>query len=247
MFIKWKKVKILNLYDDFKKLKICEEEIKNEINTHYSHFNKCIELKVDLLAISDDDSIHIWKNNDKKYVKIKEIKLNEDPSDLLLINNNYFIASLFDSKKVFFYNISNFEKTEEISNIDSINSDNCLLLYKNNYIFVNCIKGIAVIYAETKQLIQYIENFEGYDNKKICIDNNENIAIFNYSNKNLSIMKLFFEEGNFISVEEYKHVKFEEENNNSYYDKKIDCMFLNEDNSIIIFVGENIYVLKDKN
>ena len=238
-------VKILCFDDKNMKLKICKEEIKSELNEQNDHFIKCIELKPDLLAISDDDSIYIWKNNDKKYSKIKEIKLTEDPFDLLLINNKYFVTSLYNSRKIEFYSIENFEKVDQILKIDSIDSDNCLLLYNSEYIIVNCLKGIAIISVETRQLIQYIDNFEGYDNKKICIDNNDNIYIFN-SYKNMGIKKFIFEEGDFNQIEEYKNIKFEKENEKTNEQKELDLFCLNDDDNIIIWGGESAYVLKDK-
>ena len=239
-------VKILDFDIDNENLKICEEEIKNEYEQN-KHFIKCIELANNLVAVSDEESILIWKNNDKKYLKIKTIELNEYPLDLLFINNDYFIFSLYESEKIVFYDIKNFKIIEDISNIDSINSNNCLLLYKKKYIIVNCEKGIAVIYTNTRQLIQYIENYEGYENKNICIDNNDNIAIYNIS-KNVGIMKFIFDDGYFIPVEEYKVIikeEKEDDRDNSDLEKGSDLFFLNEDNSIIVLMGVKAYVIKE--
>ena len=227
-----------------KNMKISEEQIIDYPISQNDHFYKCIELPNNLIATSDNIKISIWRKNNanKLYSKKIDILLSEKPNDILAINYDCFILSNYKSSKIIFYDINSFNKIKEIQNIDPINSDDCLFLYKS-YIIINCIGGIALLLIKNKKLIQYI-NFEGYYNKKLCITNNEIFYMMDNSKK-VSIMKLKFENGYFIPLEEFKDIEVENENKNINYERNfIENIIVNKNN--IIVWGKYIYVLKEK-
>ena len=82
--------------------------------------------------------------------------MNAETNDLLLINDAYFASSQACRKTITFIDISNLKEDKIITNIDSIDCNNCLSVFKN-FIIVNCTEGIAIILLETKKLIQYIK------------------------------------------------------------------------------------------
>ena len=126
--------------------------------------------------------------------------------------------------------------------IDSNPSENCLTLYKE-YILINCVRGIAIIEIKTLEKVQYIVNLEGYENKIISVDNNNNLIILN-AYQNISIMKLKFEDGCLIPFEEYRNIEvIDNKQNNKQSPKCIENVCENNDN--IIAWGKYIYVLKD--
>ena len=102
-----------------------QEIIDNEdIN---SHFNKCIQLTNKYLATADDDNIIIWNNNNIKQFEIeKKIVIGAKTSDLILVNNEYFISSQPDKKIIVIININSFEISNTILNVDCIDSQNSL-------------------------------------------------------------------------------------------------------------------------
>lgn len=174
---------------------ICENEIK--INNYKivdqpkkanSHFNKCIQWEYNnYLVTADNLYIKLWSEpiflRSNNYQNVTTLEINEITSDLLLIENGIFVSSHPGNKTINFIYFNNIPfyiyKQTIIPKIDSINSQNCLFLYKD-YIIVNCNKGIAIILKKTKQLIQYIEDdYKILNRKEICIDNEENIYILN--------------------------------------------------------------------
>ena len=69
-----------------------------------SHFNKCIQLTEKFIATADNKKIKIWKNSDKEQLEIeKKIEINSKTSDLLLVNDVYFISSQPDKKNYSYY------------------------------------------------------------------------------------------------------------------------------------------------
>ena len=209
------------------------------------HFFKCIKLANGDLATSSEENIKIWykKYHNSKYYDCRgSIYIFGMPKDLLSIDNKYFISSNSQVKTISFYNIINNYKNEKtIPEIDSIDSPNCLFLYKK-YIIVNCKNGFALLSIKTKELIQYRCNFKGYTNKNICIGNDESIYIINIDNRNISIKKLAIEEGLFKTIKEYKQIEIDKLGYFVYSQKEIICF---NDSNIIIW-KENIYILKEK-
>ena len=256
-----KTVKIMDYEEkslDEETLRICEEEIVDEVD-FIGNFNKCIFLKENLAATADMNSISIWnKNNDQsanKYSKIKKIEINGNICDLLLINDNYFISASNIYENISFFDTENFEKIKVIKNIDCVNTTNCLFLI-SNYILVNCKEGIAIINVDTKEYVQYYKIFNNNDNKRICINDRNDIYILN--NNNYSIVKMELSEGSFIVKEMYKKIEMESENDEDDEDEEGDKttesieshslgdleIIFNRNN--LILYGDAFYLLKDK-
>ena len=181
------KVKILDVNLEQLKFKLSKDEIiENGDGQKRTHFNKCIRISEQYLTTANNTNINIWskikaKNNDYKFIKIKDINVSNSISDLLLVNKEYFISCQPKYKNIIFFNINLLEKEKEISlNISEFNnSKNCLLLL-NEYIAITCIKGIAFIYIKTKEFVQFIEN--EFDRKYICSNNGKNIYIITFFN-----------------------------------------------------------------
>ena len=150
-------IKIFEYNLQKKAMKLCDEEINDEDNqSNLSiRFNKCIELIDDYVTTSDSNNICIWKKDSHSllYSNIKKMYLNEEINDLLLIDNNYFISSSSDEKIINFFNMENMEIEKILCDIDSINSNSCLFLLKD-YVIIDCIEGIAILYTKTKELFQ---------------------------------------------------------------------------------------------
>ena len=241
-------IKIFEYNLQKKAMKLCEEEINDEDNQSNQsiRFNKCIELIDDYLATSDSNNICIWKKDSHSllYSNIKKMYLNEEINDLLLIDNNYFISSSSDEKIINFFNMENMEIEKILCDIDSINSNNCLFLLKD-YVIIDCIEGIAILYTKTKELVQYIKNFCRYKKgKTIYTGNNNNIYIFDRRFSNFNIINMKFFEGYFITIKEYKNIKIK--NNyfiTNYRDYQMIC--INKDD-IIIYDKENVFILKEE-
>lgn len=241
---KW--VKIIDFDLEDQNIKMAGEIIKDDSNSENEHFYKCLEVKNGLVATNDDNSIIIWRQNNvnKLYSKKIVISLNGfgKPSDLLIANNEYIITCLSERKKIHFYDINNFELIKVFENIDSVGKD-CLILDKK-FLIVNCINGIAIITYKPKKAIRYIMNYEGYDNKILGIGINGNYYILTCSH-NLCIMKLQFDNGYFLPVEEFKDVEIENNNNsNNLVPKEIENIAVNNNN--ILVWGKCIFVLKEK-
>jgi len=231
-------IKIFDLDLENETMKLSDEQIKSKASIPNDHYNKCIELGNDLLATADNYKISVWKRNRKSFIRTSDLKFSEKPFDLLLVNNNYFITSLYLSKVIIFISTERNEIIDEIKNIDTVCSEECFILYKN-YIIVNCIKGFALISTETKKLIKYINNFEGYFNKKLCIDSKDYLYILG-NNNNTSIMKIRFDEDNLVPTEKYENLRRLNDEDN-LEENALENIFIN--NEEIIVWGKAIYIL----
>jgi len=231
-------IKIFDLDLENETMKLSDEQIKSKASIPNDHYNKCIELGNDLLATADNYKISVWKRNRKSFIRTSDLKFSEKPFDLLLVNNNYFITSLYLSKVIIFISTERNEIIDEIKNIDTVCSEECFILYKD-YIIVNCIKGFALISTETKKLIKYINNFEGYFNKKLCIDSKDYLYILG-NNNNTSIMKIRFDEDNLVPTEKYENLRRLNDEDN-LEENALENIFIN--NEEIIVWGKAIYIL----
>ena len=240
-------IKIFNLDIENKLMEESPYNIDDNENNSDGKFYKCIEISEDIIAAGDRNSISIWKNSEfsNSYNLLKKILNDTLTNDLLFINDEYFICSQPDEKRIIFYSIENTVKQSSIENIESINTNNCLFLI-GDYIIVNCRKGISVILKEQKELIQFIENSNKYiveNNKRLSLDKNNNIYILNklddsdYESKQkiyIEVIKL--ENNNFNLIQKY----------NNYYindSEKLDFVIMNENNLIVwgegLFISEN--------
>lgn len=175
-----------------------DEIIKeNTITLNKDHFYKCLELSKILVATSDYSHIDIWSKNEnfKKYIIIKKFLINTISYDLLLINEYYFISSEAEKKIITFYDIKNFILEKNLFNINSYESDNCLVQV-NESILVKSDKIISIIDIKTKELIQIIQitdnnRFQFYDIKPLSLNNDIFLfilesTIFNNNNENIT-------------------------------------------------------------
>ena len=171
-----------------------------------------------------------------------KINISNKTSDLLLVNEDYFISAQPINKTIIIFNIKNLRNINQekiITNIDSIDSQDCLLKYKE-YIIINCIKGIALLFIKTKEIFQYIENYIGISiNKEIFLDNNDNICILNkkeINNKHaFSILKLSMNYGSLEPIEKYEDIIINE--------KIIKTISLLK--QILVFCENNVYSLTE--
>jgi hypothetical protein len=208
-----------------------------------SHFNKCIQLTEKYLATADNYYITIWKNNNKEQLEIeKKIDIDSNTSDLLLVNDEYFISSQPYKKTIIIINISTFEISKTILNVDSIDSQNSLLSLQN-FVIINCVKGIQLLFKATKEITQNIQNFENdLRNKELYIYNNrlyilqefEAYRNYNYSPKiKISIFEFF--KGLLEKIQEYKEFQICDDNN---------LKFIVMNGEQILLLGKNKYIIK---
>ena len=232
----------------------------NEINKQGSgHFLKAIELNNDLIATYDNDNIiDIWlmdQENIIGYTHINNIILEFSISNILSVNNDYFISYHSIEGQINFYDINNFSIDKTLNNIYCISGLDSLLLYDNKYIIINCFEGFAIIYIKTKELVQFIEDLidiENYDTKEFVLNSNNNIYIIykdvykkeipdsdsdsdsdNNKKYEFKIFMLRYIDYSFQIVEEFE--KFEE-------DENLQLSYFNNDN--LMLFGKNVYLLK---
>ena len=203
------------------------------------------------MAVADDEKISIWHENLNEfanyYSNISNIDINAETDDLILINNDYFCGTQSSKHSVIFFDANNFIKEKTILKINCINTFNCLFLIKY-YIIVNCTDGIAILSSITKQLVQFIENFNGNKNKKLCVGNG-NLYILDY-NFNLLIIKMKLYDGTFIMDEKYNLFSKENDKDDKSLKKLVDLYNSNKlgilfTNNAIVVVEKNIYILKE--
>jgi hypothetical protein len=238
-----RKVVIFNLDLENQLMERSDDEIKD--NEDGGRFNKCIEISDEFIATADTYSIIIWKKYTKEYVNIKKIYLDKETYDLLLINNEYFVSTQANQKTLTFIDIPDLKEDKIITEIDCIEENNCLFLFKNN-IIVNCKEGIAIILLETKEIIQYIENFDSDQiSKRLSIYNNDNDYIlyilnrldsdYNKQKFNIKIMKL--EDDQLKLIGRYDETEIEDQG-------KLQIIALNKDTTLIY--GNKIFIQKNE-
>ena len=239
-------VKIFNLGNLlFMDISINNKEIVEDIFGNF-HFNKCIQITDNYLTTADDFNIKIWENNNykDKIEIIKIIGINSKISDLLYVNYKYFISSQPKIHTINVININSLEIEKTIFNIDCIDSPTSLFILED-YIIINCEKGIKLMNENTIEIIQFIPY--------ICDDNIINKKLYTYNEKlyileikekklrNLFSMSLkiklniyrFFD-GLLEKIKEYEPDEINEEDLN---------MIVMEGGDIFLS-GKNMYILK---
>ena len=250
IYVCLKDQKIIKIYDYIKsktknelKLNEREEEIK-DFNSLHGHFNKCIYLINNYCATADDEKVSIWheniSDNSAYYSNISNIELSTEINDLLLVDNNYFCCSQNSGKSVLFVDNNDFTTVHTVSKINCVNSYNCLFLVKN-FIVVNCIDGICIISAKTHQLVQFIQNFNENENKKICLGHGS-IYVLDYD-YHLWLIKLKLYDGTFVVDEKINLIYEGMKKLNELY--KMDKLRILFSNHTVALIEKNIYVLKD--
>ena len=227
-----------------KTMNLCEEEIRGL--TYNPHFNKCIELVDDYVATSEMDEINIWfkfQDDNKFYSNVRRLLFAPKINDILLINNNYFISSHYESEIIVFYDINDSYKESIITDIKPYNYSNCLYLF-NEYIIVNCINGISLISINTRQLVQFIEYSKPYDDiNQIFIGNDDNIYISDFSSETF-LVKYEFRDGYFVIKEKYKSIETDKKRAYFLANSSLFKMMCINDEDIIIW-GKNMWILEE--
>ena len=226
-------------------MKKSQNIISDELETG-KHFNKCIQISKEYVTTTENKMITIWKKDNKNikgYSMQNKMILESNITDILYINEEYFICSLPHDKQILFFNNQNFAKEKKIGGIDCISSKNCLFLIKD-YIVINCEEGIAMISVKTKEFVQYIEEFDGISSdKKICSNNLDCIYIVcekdGIYNSQINIIKLKIINGCLEIIEEYNNVDIDK-------DEEIHGIICLNYNDIIIY-GKGVYYLEQNN
>ena len=167
---------IINYNPEDKTLKLNEKTIC-VIADVGDNYKKCIHLDDNYLLTAGSDSIYLWYRKDinsYQYYNVKEKVFNHNIYDICQVNDNYLIFS--QREKLTFFSVGDFKNEIAIKNIDCIQKERTLILIKD-FILVNCEKGIAIIYIKTKEMIQYVENLENFNSKKITKSFDDNIYI----------------------------------------------------------------------
>ena len=235
-----KRVKIFDYDLKLQEIKINSTEIKDNSP---GQFNKCIYIGNNHLATADNEFINIWeKKKSGNITSLLNINIGNKTSDLIIANENYFISVQPNNKTIIIFDIKseNINQGKIIKSIDSIDSKDCLLKYKE-YIFINCIKGIALFFIKSKEISQYIENFIGLSQyKQLFLDNRDNLCIIYQKEINnestISILKLNM---NYGSLEPFE--KTEEININEKITKIISLT-----KKYLILCENNAYILKEE-
>ena len=170
-----KSVIIINYNQINNSLEISDEKIKIKSK---GHFNKCFILNNNYLITVDDFSIYLWNKNNlnSKYINIKKYNFKYVIYDSIVYDENFILLSQYNKLK--FYSINNQKIEKIIENIECNELPNSLILI-NNYILVNCKKGIVIILIKTKEIIQYIENLINCELKEILGIIEDNIYLMN--------------------------------------------------------------------
>lgn len=240
-----------------------EDEIFYEDKNQFNRpFIKCIELaKSEYIATATSEEISLWvKKNDSNSKGYYEIRLFHDISetqDILLVDDEYFVAST-SLIQVFFYNKNTHTKDKTINIKYSPNISNHLYLYKN-YIFVVSRQGIGLISIKTKELVQYYNSGKNQIYLSLYFNNNliyiltKKPEMYDYSdsesdddenniNKNDSS----------ICIYEYKMISGDLQKNKIFYPSNSDILkndyenleieYLNSKN--LLLLGSNVYKIE---
>ena len=178
-----KEVLIINFDPEKNTLKLSDEKIEINDGTE-NNFNKCIPINDNETITIDNDYIYLWNKTDlhSNYFLITQ--------EELFCDNIYDVCKITDKcllfshcKRLTFFSIEDLKVEKIIENIDCIKNKNekNLILIKD-CVLVNCLKGIAIISIRTKEMIQYIENWENFEKKKIYKSTDDYIYISNSLN-----------------------------------------------------------------
>ena len=196
----------------------------------YGQFIKCIDVKSNYLLTADYDSIYLWyKEISKEYFCIYKINERDKIYDICQINEKSFIATR--KSKIVFFSCLNLNKEKVIKNIDCIDDIDTIISIKD-IALINCKKGIAIISVKFKELIQYIENWDVFEEKKI-LKSNGDIYVSNVLG---DLFKVNLEEQSLVLKEKIKI-------NKTFYDaNKYDENILES-----FDFNKNNYIIKDDN
>ena len=144
-------------------------------------FKKIIKLSDEILATSDSNyGIDVWikdKGSNTGYSHLSEILTKDYITDILSLNSDYFITAHINGKYINFYDIKSLSLEKSLNKINCLSAPNTLSNFNNLYIIVNCDKGFTIISIKTKEIVQFIQDYISYYNKKEFIIYNNNIYI----------------------------------------------------------------------
>jgi len=255
-----KKVKIIDYDFDKKVIKYNEIKDNNIFNNNYNpnYYYKCIQLSAGLYATSDNNiTIWSWSIKDNIYIKIKNINGNSAIYDMILLDKDNFMCTSSFNQNLNIYNIQNFSTLKVIQNIDCRSENNSLLKVDENFILINCFKGIAIFDIKCKEIIQYTQEYYSELKTIITLDSFNKIYIshinseqyknsctslfgnLNNTNRTETIIKIYATEinnGEIILSEEYENIKIEDTVRNML------CF-----NKEILIFGNNTYKIGKNN
>jgi len=163
----------------------------------------------------------------------KKIYINSKTSDLLLVNDEYFISSQPNKKSITIININNFEISNTILNADCIDSQNSLFILQN-FVIINCIKVIQLLFKKTREITQNIQDFDNeLKNKELYVYNNRLYILENYSS-NIKLSLFEFNDGFLEKIQEYEKTRIDDNN--------LKIMVMNEEQ--ILLLGKQMHILK---
>ena len=218
------------------------------------HFTKCIYLEKNLLSTICDNSIFFWSlnnNQSKNYINTQTRIFQKKIYDICKLNNQYLAFTL--QSNLICFNLETYVVDKNIPNLDCIKDIDTILII-SDFIFVNFEKGIAIIFIKTMEKIQYIENYETWNEQKIitkslnnevCVfneyDEGSSIYVFNLIEKDITLAEIFKIVRYYITDEENDF--FEENNDNIVLKKK--HIIVNNINNIIIW-HHNLSILTNE-
>ena len=174
-------------------------EINNDNNIFSNYYYlKCIQLSPGLLATSNNN-ITIWSIKENKYSIIKNIIVNSNIYDMILIDKDKFMCSS-NNKNLIIYDINNYSSLKTIKNIDFRAENNSLFKVNDKYILINCFKGIGIFDIKSNEIIQYTEEFYSPSYTTIRLDGHNRIYISHISNYKNNNNSIFFNQNNFDNV-----------------------------------------------
>ena len=179
-----KKIQIINYNLENKTMTLSDEVISDHLGA--GSYYKCIILPNDYIVASDNTNINIFYYNSEfhNYTLIDRIKLETITSDLLLMNENYFIACQPDMKMLTIFDNNNLSLIKEINNIDCVDYLHCLFNYKNENILINCKNGIGLLSIPLQEIVQYIEIGNNNWEKQMSLNNRGDIFVILEDNEN---------------------------------------------------------------
>jgi len=149
----------------------------------FNNFLNCVEIKKEYLLILKEQELIIWKN---KKIEISKI-ISDDISNIIPINNDYFIG--YFSESISFYNTNTLEKIKTLNDIDLSLK---ISKFRNEFIICVGYGKITLISIKTKELVQTLEFYYSYfhylniyiyiDSKFIFIIQNDNFSEYKYHN-----------------------------------------------------------------
>ena len=259
-----KRICHLSSSDDFNKIYACLYETKSVQIFNYNindktlsfsdefitlfekgHFTKCIYLEKNLLSTICDNSIFFWSlnnnNQSKNYINTKTRIFQKKIYDICKLNNEYLAFT--SQSNLICFNLKTYEVDKNIPNLDCIKDIDTILII-SDFIFVNCEKGIAIIFIKTMEKIQYIENYDTWNYQKIITksvnnkiyvfneyDEDPSIYVFNLIEKNVTLVEIMKILRYYITDEDNEF--FEENDDNMVIKKK--HIIVNDNNNIIIW------------